>query len=102
MKILSIDQGTTSSRAILFTPGGTPVSFASCEFEQIFPQSGWIERNPGEIFGSQIRAARKAMEKGGADAPDTFTPDMSQTEREAKIALWRKAIERTRGWLREN
>lgn len=86
--ILALDQGTTSSRAILFTPGGVPVSSAAYEFEQIFPQSGWVEHNPGEIFGSQLRATRKAMEKVGATADDILTIGITN-QRETTV-VWER------------
>ena len=68
--LMSFDQGTTSSRTILFNLRGEPVSSAAYEFEQIFPHEGWVEHNPGEIWGSQLRSAKKAMEKIGATAGD--------------------------------
>ncbi len=86
--ILALDQGTTSSRAILFTPNGTLVSSAAYEFEQIFPQSGWVEHNAGEIFGSQLRAMRKAMEKVGATADDLLTVGITN-QRETTI-VWER------------
>ncbi len=50
--ILAIDQGTTSSRAMLFDRGGSVAGSAQCEFRQVFPQSGWVEHDPQEILGS--------------------------------------------------
>ncbi|MGH8732159.1 MAG: FGGY family carbohydrate kinase, partial [Burkholderiales bacterium] len=52
--VLALDQGTTSSRAILFDEGGRPVSVAQREFRQIFPQPGWVEHDPKEIFATQL------------------------------------------------
>lgn len=86
--ILALDQGTTSSRAILFNPSGVPVSSAAYEFEQLFPKSGWVEQNPGQIFGSQLRAIRKAMEKVGASADDILTIGITN-QRETTI-VWEK------------
>ena len=68
--LMSFDQGTTSSRTILFNLRGEPVSSAAYEFEQIFPKESWVEHNPGEIWGSQLRSAKKAMEKIGASPRD--------------------------------
>jgi glycerol kinase len=51
--ILALDQGTTSSRAMLFDRDGSPVSQAHQEFPQIFPHPGWVEHNPEEIWSSQ-------------------------------------------------
>jgi glycerol kinase len=52
--ILSLDQGTTSSRALLFDDQGVVRSVAQREFTQIFPQAGWVEHDPEEIAKSQI------------------------------------------------
>ncbi|MBE6662178.1 MAG: glycerol kinase GlpK [Ruminococcaceae bacterium] len=86
--ILALDQGTTSSRAILFSPYGDLASSASYEFEQIFPKSGWVEHNPQEIFGSQLRAMRKALEKVGATADDILTVGITN-QRETTI-VWER------------
>lgn len=59
--ILALDQGTTSSRAILFNEEGAILSVAQREFEQIFPQPGWVEHNPEEIWSSQISVAVEAL-----------------------------------------
>ena len=55
--ILSLDQGTTSSRAILFDRDANIVQVAQREFTQIFPQPGWVEHNPNEIFDTQSHVA---------------------------------------------
>ena len=52
--VLALDQGTTSSRAILFDEAGTIVAVAQHEFEQFYPQAGWVEHDPAEIWSSQI------------------------------------------------
>ncbi|MEZ5055187.1 MAG: FGGY family carbohydrate kinase, partial [Chitinophagales bacterium] len=59
--ILSLDQGTTSSRAILFDKEANIVSVAQKEFTQLFPQPGWVEHDPNEIWQSQIDVAREAI-----------------------------------------
>ena len=59
--VLALDQGTTSSRAILFDEEGRPVSLAQREFRQIFPQPGWVEHNPREILETQRAVAREAV-----------------------------------------
>ena len=61
--ILSLDQGTTSSRAIIFDHNGNIVSVAQKEFNQIYPKPGWVEHDPMEIWGSQSGVAREALEK---------------------------------------
>jgi len=59
--VLALDQGTTSSRAILFDHNGAIRSVAQREFEQIFPQTGWVEHNPEEIWTSQMSVAVEAL-----------------------------------------
>ncbi|NND70942.1 MAG: glycerol kinase, partial [Rhodothermales bacterium] len=61
--ILSLDQGTTSSRAILFTHAGTIAGVAQMEFEQIFPQPGWVEHDAEEIWHTQIKVARDVLKE---------------------------------------
>jgi len=61
--ILALDQGTTSSRAILFDNNGKTVAMAQKEFNQIFPQSGWVEHDPDEIWSSQISVATEVLTK---------------------------------------
>jgi len=68
--VLALDQGTTSSRAILFDRAGREVATAQHEFPQRFPKPGWVEHDPEEIWDSQLRAARGAMERAGAQASD--------------------------------
>ena len=66
--IMSLDQGTTSSRCIIYDRSGLQVSAAQQEFAQIYPQAGWVEHDPEEIWRTQISTAKKAAEKlpGGA------------------------------------
>ena len=59
--ILALDQGTTSSRAILFDRSGKPVRIAQQEFEQLYPQPGWVEHRPDDIWSSQLDAARQVL-----------------------------------------
>ena len=61
--ILALDQGTTSSRAIIFDERGTPVASAQREFEQHYPQPGWVEHDPKEILQSQRATAREALQR---------------------------------------
>lgn len=63
--ILSLDQGTTSSRAIVFDHEGNICSVAQHEFPQIFPQSGWVEHDPRQIWGSQASVIAEAISKFG-------------------------------------
>jgi len=68
--ILSLDQGTTSSRALLFDDQGAVRAVAQHEFTQIFPQPGWVEHNPEEIAASQIAVALEALSKAQVAASD--------------------------------
>lgn len=68
--ILALDQGTTSSRALLFDQEGSIRAVAQQEFEQIFPRPGWVEHNPEQIASSQIAVAAEALQKAGAVAVD--------------------------------
>jgi glycerol kinase len=63
--VLALDQGTTSSRAILFDEEGAAVCSAQREFRQIYPQPGWVEHDPKEIFETQRDVAREAVRKAG-------------------------------------
>ena len=59
--VLALDQGTTSSRAIVFDRRGTILSVAQQEFQQIYPKPGWVEHDPEEIWSSQLQVARAAL-----------------------------------------
>jgi glycerol kinase len=65
--ILSLDQGTTSSRAIIFDNSGAVVTVAQKEFKQIYPQPGWVEHDPVEIWSTQAGVAAEAITKAGLD-----------------------------------
>jgi glycerol kinase len=60
--IMALDQGTTSSRAVIFDHQGKIVSMAAKEFRQLYPRPGWVEHDPAEIWGSQKEAARQALD----------------------------------------
>ena len=68
--IMALDQGTTSSRCILFNEKGLIVTSAQKEFTQIFPKAAWVEHDPMEIWSSQISVATEAMAKVNASAAD--------------------------------
>jgi glycerol kinase len=70
--VLALDQGTTSSRAILFDRHGGPVAIGQREFRQIFPQPGWVEHDPREIFASQRDVAREALRKANVQLKDVM------------------------------
>lgn len=68
--ILALDQGTTSSRAIIFNQNGEIVSVAQKEFTQIYPQAGWVEHDPIEIWSTQLSVATESIVKAGLIATD--------------------------------
>jgi glycerol kinase len=68
--ILALDQGTTSSRAIVFDRSGSVVAMTQQEFRQIFPRPGWVEHDPQEIWATQSNVAAQAIEKAGLTASD--------------------------------
>ncbi len=84
--VLALDQGTTSSRAILFDEEGRSVATAQREFPQIFPQPGWVEHDPLEIWRSQRAVGREALEKSGIRLQDVVAVGIAN-QRETAI-VW--------------
>lgn len=88
--ILAIDQGTTSSRAIIFDAQMQVKATAQEEFTQHFPQSGWVEHDPSDLWSTVVSTCRAAIEKAGIAANDVAaigitnqretTPDLGQTD----------------------
>src|SRR6058998_397621 len=68
--ILALDQGTTSSRAIVFDHSGSVVASAQKEFRQIFPRPGWVEHDATEIWATQLHTAKEALGRAGLTAAD--------------------------------
>jgi glycerol kinase len=68
--LLALDQGTSSSRSIVFNTQGRIVALAQREFRQIFPQPGWVEHDPREIWTSQLATAQEALRTANIGAPD--------------------------------
>ncbi|CAN7502759.1 glycerol kinase GlpK [Pseudomonas sp. LjRoot71] len=68
--LLAIDQGTTSSRAIVFSAQGLPVARAQQEFKQYFPQDGWVEHDGEELWLSTLKVCREALKQSGLSASD--------------------------------
>ena len=87
--LLALDQGTSSSRSIVFDRGGRIVASAQREFRQIFPQPGWVEHDPMEIWNSQLATAREALAKAGLRADDIAGLGITN-QRETTIA-WNRA-----------
>jgi glycerol kinase len=90
--ILALDQGTTSSRAIIFDHNGEIKSVAQKEFKQIFPKSGWIEHDPKEIWSSQASVAAEATAKMGINGTNIKAIGISN-QRETTIIWDRKTSE---------
>lgn len=84
--VLALDQGTTSSRAILFDQSGRPVATAQQEFPQIYPQPGWVEHDPEQIWGSQLQVARDVLDKQKLTAADIVAIGITN-QRETTI-IW--------------
>jgi glycerol kinase len=84
--ILALDQGTTSSRAIVFNEEGAPVEIAQQEFRQIYPQPGWVEHDPNEIYATQCEVAREAVEKAGINPTEIVAAGIAN-QRETTV-LW--------------
>ena len=68
--ILALDQGTTSSRSILFNREGGIVAIAQQEFPQLFPQPGWVEHDPLAIWETQLATAREVLQRAGVTPSD--------------------------------
>src|SRR5215510_9374511 len=86
--ILALDQGTTSSRAILFDRSGAPAAIAQQEFEQVFPQPGWVEHRPADIWSSQLDSARRVIAERGVK-PDQIAAIGITNQRETAI-VWNR------------
>lgn len=86
--VMALDQGTTSSRCILFDKTGKICSMAQKEFTQIYPQPGWVEHNPMEIWSSELSVAVEAMATVGAE-PENISSIGITNQRETTI-VWNK------------
>jgi len=87
--VLALDQGTTSSRAILFDEAGTIAAVAQHEFQQFYPQAGWVEHDPLEILTSQISCAVEALGKVGARPRDVAA--IGITNQRETVVVWERA-----------
>ena len=86
--ILALDQGTTSSRAILFEHSGKGIGVAQKEFKQIYPKAGWVEHDAMEIWATQRSVAQEVMEKTGTQ-PDEIAAIGITNQRETTV-IWEK------------
>ena len=87
--ILALDQGTTSSRAIVFDKDGAMLSVSQREFEQIFPQPGWVEHDANEIWSSQVGVASEAIARMGIPPSDIAAIGITN-QRETTVVWNRK------------
>lgn len=90
--ILALDQGTTSSRAIIFDHSGLVVSIAQKEFRQIFPHPGWVEHDPNEIWSTQLGVAAEAISKAGLTTENIAAIGITN-QRETTV-VWERATGR--------
>jgi glycerol kinase len=90
--ILALDQGTTSSRAILFDAGGAIAAVAQKEFQQFYPQAGWVEHDPTEILTSQLSCAVEALAKASARPRDIAA--IGITNQRETVIVWERATGR--------
>src|SRR5690554_3751079 len=86
--LLAIDQGTTSTRAILFDSRGMPVSHAQQEFAQHFPADGWVEHDAEEIWASTVSVCREAVQKSGIPASQVAAVGITN-QRETAV-IWNR------------
>jgi glycerol kinase len=87
--ILAIDQGTTSTRAIVFDKSMRPVGTGQKEFTQIFPQSGWVEHDPEEIWKTVLFSVKAALKKAALDAQQITA--IGITNQRETVVVWDKA-----------
>src|SRR5216117_3912331 len=87
--ILALDQGTTSSRAIIFDHAGSITAVAQKEFHQIFPRPGWVEHNANDIWSTQAGIAAQALAQAGL-APGDIAAVGITNQRETTVVWERK------------
>ena len=87
--VLSLDAGTTSSRAILFDQKGNQIAMAQQEFTQIFPKKGWVEHNPNEIWETQVNSVKKVLSK--ADISPEQVDSIGITNQRETTIIWDRA-----------
>jgi len=90
--ILALDQGTTSTRAILFAADGTALAEAGSPLEQHYPQDGWVEHDAEEIYHESVKALRAVVDKAGRSLADVTA--IGITNQRETVVLWEKATGR--------
>ena len=86
--VITLDQGTTSSRAIVFDRFGNIVSSVQKEHKQIYPKPGWIEHDPKEIWANQVEVLRSVVEKSNISTEDILS--LGITNQRETVVLWDK------------
>ena len=86
--LVAIDQGTTSSRAILFSLSGKPIYTSQKEFTQYFPKNGWVEHNPNEIWSTTLKALKNVINRANKIRGHIISIGITN-QRETTI-LWNK------------
>ena len=87
-RIISIDQGTTSSRAVIFSESGELIGFKQMEFSQIFPNDGWVEHNPEEIWQSVLEVLNQSVSSFNIEASDIAS--IGITNQRETVVIWDK------------
>ena len=87
--LLALDQGTSSSRSIVFDAEGRIVALAQQELPQLYPRPGWVEHDPMEIWRGQLATAREALDKAGLKASDIAALGITN-QRETTVVWNRK------------
>jgi len=86
--LLALDQGTSSSRSIVFKEDGSVLASVQQEFRQIYPQPGWVEHDPEEIWSSQLATARQVLQQAGLGADQIAS--MGITNQRETTVVWRR------------
>ena len=86
--LIALDQGTTSSRAVVFDLEGHILAVASEEFPQIFPQPGWVEHDPKQILATQVNSLQRAVRRSGVHPEDILAIGITN-QRETTL-LWNR------------
>ena len=84
--VLALDQGTTSSRAIVFDRSGSIVTLAQKEFSQMFPSPGWVEHDANEIWSTQSDVMQEALSRAGIQASDVAA--IGITNQRETVVVW--------------
>ena len=89
--IMALDQGTTSSRCIIFDRAGNIAAMSQKEFKNFYPKAGWVEQDPEEIWSSQLEVARQALLSLGENAAERIAAIGITNQRETTI-VWERYI----------